>query len=384
MAFKVTKTTENIEYHVSMTGNDNNSGSASNPFRTIAKAVSMIPDVIGEDNSFIITIGNGSWNENISISNKTVNGNLEVRGSTEDTENHSVNLCTFNNITGHLTVRNIYARTTSSVAFRFNRCTYAFCTNVMALGDPNGDTSSEGYHGLLADYGSNVLVSGSEFSNKRYGIRVNYLSKIFSDNNRGTGNVFGIGARWGGQMHVRLNQPTGSTNRSVDSSGLIISSGDFIGRVQPDQYLMHEESLNSSNRDRISRRNYQFGLINNRAYAIEQNEQLVLEFVTVGNGAITIDFKYGGGVSYNTVNFIRGVYSAYLTSVLQDPNMDIIASNGMTENDVDVVHVGNNRFEMRIRPTSALIGNWGVELDVQMLRHNNSAPRLEDVRIETI
>ena len=384
MAFKVTKTTENIEYHVSPTGNDNNSGTSTSPYRTISKAVSMIPDTIGEDTTFSIVLGNGSWNENIEVGNVTVNGQLVIKGNTSTADNHSVNLCVFNNITGHLSVSNIMTRTQTTVGFRFNRCTYAFVTNVIAHGESTSDTTLEAYHGLLADYGSNVLVTNSEFNHKRYGIRANYLSRIFSQNNSGTGNLFGIGSRWGGIIQTIYGQPSGTTARTTDSGGLIFGSRGFLFSNErgEDPYL--EEEVRAIHDGRISKRKYNILNINNSNRSIGNNQQLVLTFQLLGYGAVVIEYKYAGVKDDDFPEMIKGVWSGGISGFIRSGNNEVISSTGLSASNVTVSHIGNSQFEMRINPTNAQTANWGVDLEIQILRATSVAPRLIDVQIENI
>ena len=384
MDFKVTKTTETIEYHVSLTGNDNNSGTSSSPYRTIAKAVSMIPDTIGEDTTFSIVIGNGSWNENIEVGNVTVNGHLVIKGNTTTADNHSVNLCRFNNITGHLSVSNIMTRTQTTVGFRFERCTYAVANNVIAHGESTSDITSEGYHGLLADYGSNVLVRDSEFNHKRYGIRSNYLSRVFSMNNSGTGNYFGIGSRWGGIIQTIYGQPSGDTSRTTDSGGVIFGSRgfQFLNERGEDPYL--EENIQAIHDGRISKRKYNILNINKSNRSIADNQQLVLTFRLIGYGPVLIEYKYAGVKEDDYPEFIKGVWTGNISGFIRSANNEVITSTGLSPSNVTVSHIGNNHFEMRINPTNAQNGYWGVDLEIQMLRVTSVAPILEDVQIENI
>ena len=386
MAFKVTKTTENIEYHVSLTGNDNNSGTSSNPFRTIAKAVSMIPDTIGEDTKFSIVIGNGSWNENIEVGNVTVNGQLEIKGNTSSAGNHSVDLCVFNNITGHLSVSNIMTRSQTTVGFRFNRCTYAIVTNVIAHGEPDSDVTKEAYLGLLADYGSNVLVINSQFNYKRHAIRSNYLSRIFSQNNSGTGNSFGISARWGGIISTYGDQPRARVytyNQSTDSGGLIIDgSGVAMGLPRGDLYLVGRTT--DALYGRYYKKQYFINSVNAQNVAVTAGQQIKLRFKGVAIGPHRLNIKYSGsrppGASSQHIECVwTGTLSA---SNFRTPEMTSIYRHDFHHERVEVVHAGSGlEFDVIISPISADSGQWAVEVETQIMRNEN-APNLIDVVVE--
>jgi len=68
-------------------------------------------------------------------------------------------------------------------------------------------------------------------SNRRYGIRSNLLSRVFSRDNTGINNDFGVAARWGGIVQTYGTQPTGTAdNYSVDSGGITVKpSGVILG-----------------------------------------------------------------------------------------------------------------------------------------------------------
>lgn len=385
---RVLKTTTSITYHVATNGNDNNSGtSPDNPFRTIAKAISMIPDVIADDHEFTISIGNGSWNEDVTLSNITVNGALTVEGSTDVRENHKVNKVYCERITGVLNIRNLYTRTQTDVGFRFNRCApYVYVTNVIAYGDPNSDTERTGYHGLLADYGSNVLVINSDFSNKLYGIRVNYLSRIFSQNNTGSGNRRGIGARWGGILQTFSNQPTGTYSRTTDSGGVIFGSRGFLfdkEREINDFYL--QENIRGVHDEHVSKRIYNIFNINNSNRAIAPNQKLVITFSYTSFGPIILDFKYGGTQDDDNPQFIHGYWTGGISGFIRQGKLDIISSNEMNDTDVEVRKIpGEQIIELSINPQSAKSGQWGVDLSIQMMRRTSNAPTLLDVDIQSV
>lgn len=59
-------------------------------------------------------------------------------------------------------------------------------------------------------------------SNRRE-IRSNWLSRVFSRDNTGINNDFGVAARWGGIVQTYGTQPTGADNYSVDSGGIAVS-----------------------------------------------------------------------------------------------------------------------------------------------------------------
>src|SRR5699024_9621189 len=229
---KVDGTVETLDLYVSHGGDDSNTGSINSPFKTLSRAVEEIPDVIRKDHIVTVNLNSGVWDEILRIENKTIQGQLIVKGTTDDRENHKVLRVYTESLTGHVLLENLTTtvKNGNGQSFRLRRTSYIDINNVKVESDPDVEKGVTGVIGLLADYGTNARVRNSDFSGKRYGIRCNYLSRVFSTNNTGSNNTFGIGSRWGGIISTYGTQPRGSTNTRVSSGGEIITdSGGCTG-----------------------------------------------------------------------------------------------------------------------------------------------------------
>src|SRR5699024_5956797 len=214
---KVDGTIESIDLYVSNDGDDNNSGSMKSPFKTLKRTVEEIPDVIRKEHVVTIHLTEGTWKETLKISNKTIQGQLVVTGTTENRENHKVFKVLCESLNGRTEISYITttAKNGAGQSFLFRRCPSVYVDYVKAESNPEIEKGVTGVIGLLADYSSNVRVRYSEFGGKRYGIRSNYLSKVFSFNNTGSGNTFGVVVRWGGSMRLYGTYQKGDTNKTV-------------------------------------------------------------------------------------------------------------------------------------------------------------------------
>src|SRR5699024_882808 len=121
---KVDGTVESLDLYVSNNGDDNNSGSMTSPFKTLNRTVEEIPDVIRKDHVVTINLNIGEWDETLDISNKTIQGQLIVKGLTENRENHKVFKVFGESLNGHFEISHITttAKNGAGQSFLFRRC----------------------------------------------------------------------------------------------------------------------------------------------------------------------------------------------------------------------------------------------------------------------
>ena len=378
-------TIKSVTLNVSPDGNDNNSGDSLNPLKTVKKAVDQIPDIIKEGHIYKIVLDTGIFNEDLTLKNITIQGELIIEGSTDNRQNHKVRRLRADKLIGHATFKNITTtlKDGSGASFWFTKCApYMQVSNVEVESDPEIEKTNEGSIGLLADHGSNVFVTGSDFSGKRYGIRSNYLSKIFSSRNTGDNNNFGIGARWGGILSTYESQPTGSTSQTASSSGIIMSGrGDYFGLPMDDLYLV--DRTRDGQDGRFYKKIYNISSIKARNVEIEPGQSIKLTLRALSHGAHNIKIKYGGQrstVGYS--EFIEANWTGTINSSnVQTDNLNVLYANVINESSVSVAHKGSgNELIITITPTSAVIGRWAVEIESQIMR-SQSAPDLVDVEI---
>src|SRR5699024_9539831 len=115
---------QSTQYWVSPDGDDTGSGSQAEPFRTIAHAISMVPDLVRADHVYRITLTPGTWDEEISLTNRIVYGSLIVERSTTDRESHRVLQVAFRKLFGTVRLRNLSTtrKDNSGPSIRFVSC----------------------------------------------------------------------------------------------------------------------------------------------------------------------------------------------------------------------------------------------------------------------
>ncbi|WP_419890729.1 tail fiber protein [Paenibacillus xylanexedens] len=199
------------------TGNDSNDGlSDAQAFKTISKAISVVPDVF--NNSIVINVAAGTYTENIVfIHNKFGAGSLTIQGpssgspaiisgrielSRVDLSNISLFYLTVNPASGNNSISAVYVR-----LIRIQACTM---------------TATTSQSGVIASY-TDVEMYSCVISNKTQAIRSSSLSQVYSSNATGSGNSTGLYADAGGTIIKSGTQPSGTTAEFVTAGGLIRS-----------------------------------------------------------------------------------------------------------------------------------------------------------------
>ena len=203
-------------YYVATTGNDSNNGTyVSTPFRTIAKAVSMIPKNL-DDNCYIISIANGDYTSETAafygLANYYGSGYIIIRG----TGGHPVvpytpiNNCTCRKISFEdisFSAVGAYAMIAEDVNYlEIYSCLFNTSGTLIGLFTTN----------------SKVSVSGTTtFSNQGTAVSATEMSTIFMKNVSGSGNNKVLEAITGSTIIKNGSMPTGTTAETVSSGGVI-------------------------------------------------------------------------------------------------------------------------------------------------------------------
>lgn len=374
---------ESTNFWVSMTGDDNADGSESAPFRTIAKSLSMIPDLVRAGHVYTITIGEGTWDEIVALEYRVVYGQVIIQGASTARELHKVRAVRCDSVMGYLTIQNLTTtlKTALGASFRFYRCTpMVDVENVKSESNATVEKGVEGVIGLLADQGSQVRVRNSEFGGKRYGLRCNYLSRIFSHNNTGTNNSFGLGARWGGILSTYGTQPLGDTNLTTDSGGILAQSqGQKLGTTGEIGLL---SALGHGDDPAVVKR-YQLNSGNTGINTNLSGSQVVrARFRAPNDGYLFFRVGYGGQTSISAAQGIERNFYGFVnrTGFLTSGNTTV-SNNNFASHALELVHTGaDGVIDLRLSPLAALAGRWALDIEVSFHRGVGS-PELQSVTL---
>ena len=206
-------TTQNLEYWVDGTnGSDNNNGSSGSPFKTIAKAVSMIPQIV--NHSVTINVADGSYSEGITLTGYMGSGVISVVGNTTTPANVVLSgRIIIQKVAHFVFIHGMKTTYTGNNSVEAGACSCIQFNYIVA------EASDANYSGIFCAY-SFAHVQNSTVSNKKYGI-TSRNSSVCSEANSGTGNTNGIAAMYGGTLGKRGSQPSGTTAEFIYAGGEI-------------------------------------------------------------------------------------------------------------------------------------------------------------------
>jgi hypothetical protein len=180
--------TANVTYYVLKTGSDSNTGltnTAGGAFLTIAKAVSMIPQIV--NHTYVVSVGIGIYAEAVALSGFSGRGSINIVGgvSFADAANYVVTSIFMGNSTITMQLNFFQAMQTGGSSFQANGC-----PKVVIIGcDAGAGAAPYGF----ALYTSSAQLVGCGGSNKSNGVvYANSNSWVaLRDWNGGTGNPYG-------------------------------------------------------------------------------------------------------------------------------------------------------------------------------------------------
>lgn len=207
------KTTADITYYVSTTGNDTNDGLTSGTaFRTIQHAIDILPQVI--NHTATIYTASGTYNENVSIVGFSGKGIISLIGDTIVSSTRIVNSFSIKNNPCPISIQGFKAITTSAVAVLIDTCARVSISYFNII-----DTTTS-YDGINYNVSLGYVLN-STISNRRYAINAPACSTVFSSTNSGTGNVVGLYSANASTIGKYSTQPAGTTAETSVGGGVI-------------------------------------------------------------------------------------------------------------------------------------------------------------------
>lgn len=206
-------TTSNMTYYVdAATGNNNNDGlAAGRAFKTIMKAILAIPQIVNHD--ITINVAPGTYDESVSLRGFLGKGTIFLYGDTTISDSRVVNWVFISRNACRVDVRGFCSINTSDHAFSIVYTTSAFISYCKT------DASTGSYSGMDIN-NAFAEVYNCSISNRNSGIRAN-KAVVYSNNNAGIGNVYGIRADNAGTIGKDGTQPSGTTAEMTSRGGEI-------------------------------------------------------------------------------------------------------------------------------------------------------------------
>ncbi|WP_458125648.1 tail fiber protein [Paenibacillus sp. Z3-2] len=212
----ISASTDDLTYFVNVnSGSDSNTGLQSNSaFKTINKAITMLPKII--NHNINIRISAGVYKESLSFDGFLGGGFLLITGDSSSTSiidgRISFYACSSRIMIGGVNV-NYDGSTRYTSAISVGNCQHVQLN--LAI-----NNSVKTIHGVEASR-SFVDVFSCNISNKDVAIRAISFSHVMSDNNSGTSNNVVFEASLGSSIIKSNGQPSGTTSEIIRTGGTI-------------------------------------------------------------------------------------------------------------------------------------------------------------------
>lgn len=227
------QTTGDITYYVRTDGSDSNTGqvnTAAGAFKTIARAISAIPQVV--NHNVTINVAAGTYPEQVTIAGFSGSGVITLNGDSVTSTSRIINVLTIYRNSVQITAKgfNITSTTVTNLYVEG-------CTNVI-LQYLNIVSAATTIIGIQA-HSSKVYVNSCVISNKAAALHALINGEIVSEANTGTGNANAANAGAGGKISLIGSKPSGTNVTSgggtiFDSaSGVINPWGDNTQNNRP-------------------------------------------------------------------------------------------------------------------------------------------------------
>jgi hypothetical protein len=209
-------TTSDLTYYIDRTnGLDTNDGlTLGMAFKTITKAISMIPQIINHTVTINVVSGDYSDEGNIPIQGYVgKSGEINFSGDIIVPNNVSISRLAVGRCAVPIIIRGFNLTTAGSASIAVSTCLNVEINNCnLATFLPSVDG--------ISFINSNGIISNCVLSNKANAIRCTN-SQIYSDTNSGSGNTVGLLVEKCGTIGKNGGQPSGTTLESVTTGGII-------------------------------------------------------------------------------------------------------------------------------------------------------------------
>ncbi|KAA1180706.1 pectinesterase family protein [Paenibacillus sp. B2(2019)] len=214
------QTTADITYYVRTDGSDSNNGlanTAAGAFKTIGKAISMVPSVV--NHVVTINVAAGAYNENVTVAGYSGRGLLTISGDTVASTSRSVTTITVYRNSIQTTVKGFNLTTTTETAVYVEGSVNVIFQYLNIVG------AAKGLVGIQV-HSSKAYVNLSVISNRLLAFQSTINGEIVADNNAGTGNTNAGNAVYGGRVSLYSAKPSGINEAAA--GGIIFDGGSVI------------------------------------------------------------------------------------------------------------------------------------------------------------
>jgi hypothetical protein len=215
------KTTADITYYVRTDGSDSNTGlanSAVGAFKTIQKAVSMIPMIV--NHAVIVNAAAGTYAEEISISGFSGRGTIQINGDSVLSVSRTVQDIVVTECACRIEVIGFNASRTSAAGFVIRGCPDLLLYRCSVV-------SSASTFGYYVD-SAKVYMNECQASNRDIGVYAHVNGEILAQYITGTNCTTGYNASYGGKIAVSFSTLTATILYATAYGGTVHTQGGVL------------------------------------------------------------------------------------------------------------------------------------------------------------
>lgn len=208
------QTLQNKSYYVSLTGNDTNEGSQSNPFKTIQRAIDVIPTVLLH-NINIVLMNEGQYDTLLNVTGRMGHATINIKGNLDNPSNYKIGSILMLGCKARVKYEGVTFNSPSRDIITIEDCTRVMFNKCVI--DSNNPSKVNG----IISYNSTIEMSECTVNNGNAGIYSRMGSKVMSLNTNGANNNIALLADTGGVIAKNGTQPTGNVGESQNAGGVI-------------------------------------------------------------------------------------------------------------------------------------------------------------------
>lgn len=217
-------TLADVTYYVRTDGSDSNTGTdntAVGAFKTIGKAISMIPQIV--NHTVTINVGPGTYDEDVMLDGYTgKNAVINLLGDAVISTSRTIKSLTISNCVVAVIARGFnITTTTSNQSIAVVRAQYAGLSYMSIV------QSAPNKHGIYA-VSAVCYINNSTISNKLVAIVAEQGSRVTASNNAGSGNTAVFSSASGSIVAKANGTPTGTALEQVVTGGITLQENGVI------------------------------------------------------------------------------------------------------------------------------------------------------------
>ncbi|WP_340004413.1 hypothetical protein MHH52_21780 [Paenibacillus sp. FSL K6-0276] len=213
------QTTADITYYVRTDGSDSNNGlanTAAGAFKTISKAISVIPQVV--NHAININVAAGTYSDDIYLGGRSGSGEIKITGASSLVTTHVASSISLLRCTCRITVIGfVFSKAGPNLIFSSPEVTISYCTISSAVNEK----------GFIVDSAKAYFV-GCSVSNRSPAFQAHTNSEVLIQTCSGSGNSYAVTAAYGGKAVLDASNISSTNKNSAYAGGMIMDNNSCV------------------------------------------------------------------------------------------------------------------------------------------------------------